>query len=107
VVRSGRHSPHSLPARAILFRALGSYRSLPFPEPLGRTVRYLTHWTRTVRYPHSTLGVEPFGIWRLHSSPGLVGDQPTRAARGPSGAEWRGQGARACPTSPTGLSDAP
>ena len=55
---------------------------------------------RTVPYPLRPLGVEPFGICRMHSSPGLVGDQPSRAARGPFGAEWRGQGAKACPIAP-------
>ena len=37
------------------------------------------------------LWVEPFGICRMHSSPGLVGDQAFRPARGPPGPSGEGR----------------
>ena len=73
VVRRGRHSPHSLPARAISScDPTGSYRSVS---------------TARIQAPDLS-ETRPSGLPEAHR------------------AEWRGQGTKACTTSPTGLSDA-
>jgi len=51
------------------------------------------------------LWVEPFGSYRRIQAPDLSETRPSGLPEAHR-AEWRGQGARACPTSPTGLSDA-